>query len=382
MYNQLLMLEQCSKIIKDFEANYIHTGQKYNIFKAAGICENERIICRIIADLLNPEGDHYKGCAFLNLFIEVINEKLIEPLAVNTENTRVYTEYGTDLNRRIDIVIEDENVFIPIEVKVNARDQENQISHYAGFSRKKNKKNYIPVFYLTIDRNDPENAKKDEYIPISFKNEILKWLNKCVKINDVEYAKPVFEILKQFTGSIKSLYGISGDEKMEKAIEQIIFQSEDSVNAAINIRNSLDLLDDQVSEIFKDKILQQLKKHIPNAKWMLDSNGSKWNYIDMPFKNGKYLFAVSCNWQITVWSENKISKAFDKSVYEKMTALTNAVDEKWDDNYVWASSKVPYLGNPGLNEYLFMYRLYKQYSEHTSEVVDSIIKIYNELNNI
>jgi hypothetical protein len=73
--NCAIILEQCSTVLKRFEDNDIQTGRKYNIFKIANINEKEVIMCRILADLLDPKGRHYRGDTYLRYFIEIINEK-------------------------------------------------------------------------------------------------------------------------------------------------------------------------------------------------------------------------------------------------------------------------------------------------------------------
>ena len=114
------LLEQCSTTIKRFDESYKQTGGKYNIFRVTDIFKDEVKTCKVIGDLLNPNGSHYRGDYFLKCFIELINEKISSPLVIDTNNAQVKNEYLTDLNRRIDIVIEDGNIFIPIEVKIYA----------------------------------------------------------------------------------------------------------------------------------------------------------------------------------------------------------------------------------------------------------------------
>ena len=379
-----MLLEQCSAVLKGFENNDMQTGRKYNIFKIANIFEKEVIMCRVLADLLNTKGRHYKGDTYLKYFVEIINEKLKTPLGLDTKNARVYTEYSTDIKRRIDIVIEDGKVFIPIEVKIYARDQEEQVSDYAQFSRLKNGNRNIPVLYLTIDGKDPDNAKAGEYVNVSFETDILIWLKKCLKNNDTEKTAPVREILRQLIEAVKSICGKSEDEKMENAVAQLIIQSEDYVKAAAAIKQALETFENQAYALFKDKVLPQLQKSIAQASWNDESN--KWCSINIPFKNGNYIFSVNYNWrEMAIWlgDSNKGGNSKEENaIRKKMTALTGAADDQWGDIYVWASSGVPY---PGLgdsdDDSLFFYKLNKQYLEHTSEVVNAIVSFVNELNN-
>ncbi|MDR0290719.1 MAG: PD-(D/E)XK nuclease family protein, partial [Treponema sp.] len=63
--NCAILLEQCSAVLKGFESNDAQTGRKYNIFKIANINEKEVIMCRVLADLLDPKGLHNQGDIYL-----------------------------------------------------------------------------------------------------------------------------------------------------------------------------------------------------------------------------------------------------------------------------------------------------------------------------
>jgi hypothetical protein len=302
------------------------------------------------------------------------------PFGLDTKNARVYTEYSTDVRRRIDIVIDDGKMFIPIEVKIYAKDQENQISDYARFSLLKKNSN-IPVLYLTIDGKDPDNANVNEYISISFKRDVLLWLNKCLRDNDTENIVPIREILKQLIVAIKSVCGKSEDEKMENAIEKLITDSEDKVKAAIEISKTLDGFWERPYNLFKDKVLTQLQKTISDAYWKDDK---KYSYIIIPFKNGNYELGINYDWHhMEIWTdESKSSSKEINAIRKKMSELMRAEDEKWGEDYIWANLNIPYLGYPDIDENLFFYRLNKQYLENTSEVINTIVNIVKELENV
>ena len=379
------LLEHCSGTVKEFEKNYIQTGQKYNIFKITGLYKDEVKICKVLADLLDPHGSHYKGDYFLLRFIETINEKMPSPLIVSTKNARVRTQYSTDNNRFIDIAIEDGNIFIPIEVKINAGDQENQVSDYYKFSCKKNKNKNIPVVYLTIDGKSPSDAKENEFAAVSFKHDILKWLNNCLKNPEVEEAKPVFEVLKQLILSVKLICGILEDEKMEKAIVSLVAQSEDSIKAAIAIKQAVESFDNLMWELFKTKILDSLKKHIPDAEYL---EGSGWCYINLPIKNknGQYALQINYDWVkmcVQISGTIKSAKQSEKNALNKiMTELTGTDGEIWDNSYVWGTEKFSYPPFSDIDDVdLYCYKLYKEYSENTTEAVNTILKFVNALNN-
>ena len=380
------ILEQCSSTIKRFDESYKQTGEKYNIFKVTNIFTDEVKICKVIGDLLNPKGSHYKGDYFLKYFIETINKKTSVPFAFNLNNVQVKNEYPTDINRRIDIVIEDGSTFLPIEVKIYAGDQENQVSHYAEFSRLKNRGKNIPVLYLTIEGKEPSNAKTGEYIPISFKNDILKWLNNCLRNNEIEKAIPVFEILKQLIASIKSFCGFSEDDKMEKAILELVTQSEDNIKAAMAITKAFESLlfeiDDNSWELFSTKMLSQIQKAVPDAESNVDDG---WHYINIPIRNGRYYFELNYNWDKLCIQRSDSNKKGDlkeeKALHNKLTELTG-MPGKDSDGFIWYSDKYTYPPFVNIEPDLYFYRLNKEYLENTTEVVNLILNFVNELNKV
>jgi hypothetical protein len=101
------LLNGVTEIIKGYEAEWQKTGEKYNIFTVAGIAHKEVIMCRVLADLMNPRGKHGQGSRYLTLFWEKIASKLPGRPALVIEHTRVTTERVPDKNRRIDIALED-----------------------------------------------------------------------------------------------------------------------------------------------------------------------------------------------------------------------------------------------------------------------------------
>jgi hypothetical protein len=84
----------------------------YNVFHILGISAKEVIMCRFLADLLNPEGQHGCGISFLKSFMhDVLNEYSMSDIQL--ARTEVAAEYVIDNERRIDIVIQNPRFFCP-----------------------------------------------------------------------------------------------------------------------------------------------------------------------------------------------------------------------------------------------------------------------------
>ena len=90
----------------------------------------------MIADLLNPRGQHGAGAEYLKIFLRdcLGMEKMDTKLA---DQAIVTAEYAIDDERRIDIVIEIGSYFLPIEVKIYAADQKSQCFDYYQYAKRR-----------------------------------------------------------------------------------------------------------------------------------------------------------------------------------------------------------------------------------------------------
>jgi hypothetical protein len=376
-----LLLQRSAEIIQNYDALYRKTGKKYNIFKIARISEKELFICRVIADLLNTRGSHCQGDGYLKLFWSIVSGKTENCPKLNTSNAVTTTEYSIEANRRIDIVIEDGSVFIPIEVKIWAGEQKNQIKDYAKYSQKKNGGEYVPVLYITLYGESSETAAGNEYISISFCEDILAWLEKCLKTDETANAPPIREIIKQLIEAVKSILGYSEDRDMDEAIMALILQSEETIRSAAKIENVLGAIDDEKWEIFKGVIFKKVQKQFPNASiWDGDDD---WYAISVPVKNGAYTLYINYDWQsITVEAKDtEMPASIEKKINKAMIALTGVSDDQIDG--VWrADNIVRYPGMETVEEGIYPYLLYKKYKQNPEEAANHIIAMANELEKI
>lgn len=232
----------------------------FNVFDVLSVQYKEVIMCRMLKDLLDPKGKHGKGNKFLKLFFKVIKEskgEIVPEEVLDNSNIQVNTEYSIDGNRRIDILIRVGARYIPIEVKIYAREQQNQVRDYLNYCQAKQRqagnKDKTVLLYLTLDGHEPsekstgcndsiervdscsENCgqncnqtssivdskllsdldnsselkdsvhSKDQckvIIPISFKEEICKFLELCLKEADNE---SLYSNIKQYLYAVESI---------------------------------------------------------------------------------------------------------------------------------------------------------------------------------
>lgn len=258
-----LLLSEVSHISKKYELINKNTGGYFNIFDIANIAKDEVCVCRFIYELINPKGSHYQGYTYLKLFAEhVLNMNFSD---YDYKKAIVHREYVISNGRRIDLVIEIGDKLIPIEVKIYAKDQYRQCFDYYSFYAKNSN-----VFYLTLDGRCPskESAEgltktKDggykEVTQISFENEILTWLNKCISHYETIRIAPIREVILQFMGVIRSMTNLLVEEK-EVEIVSKISSSKENMKSAIDIEKSLKTC--KINMI--KRVLESIEKRLNN----------------------------------------------------------------------------------------------------------------------
>ena len=126
-----------------------------NLFIALRMEQNEVVMCRFLADLLDPKGWHKRKTQFLKSFLQDV-VKLKDVEKAQLENTCVMTEYRIDNGRRIDIMLQNPAFSVPIEAKINAGDQESQCYDYFPYVRN------AKLVYLTKWGDAPSEWSRKE----------------------------------------------------------------------------------------------------------------------------------------------------------------------------------------------------------------------------
>lgn len=261
------ILLEVSSISKKYELLNQKTGSYFNIFDIANIATDEVKICRVIYELINTKGSHYQGFTYLKLFVKYVLDLENEISEDDYKDIKVYREYIIENDRRIDLVIETKDKFIPIEVKIFAGDQDKQCYDY--FKKAKNSN----MYYLTLDGKPPSKESASgltlvesrngcvesfkEVTQISFANHILVWLEKCVETQETIRVAPIREILLQLIAIIRKLTNqIGACEEME--IIDVISASSENFKSAEKIVNSINKTK---TEMLKN-VLSELEKKV------------------------------------------------------------------------------------------------------------------------
>jgi hypothetical protein len=217
------LLNQVS-IISNKNAEILEaTGGRFNMFTICGVNHYENTHSAIIAEFLNPNGSHGLKSKLLECFIETLGEYFTVQY-FNFEKSRVRTEFLTE-EGRIDILVEDDqNKAIIIENKIYANDQPEQLKRYNRYA--KFYKNGYQILYLTLFGDDAsdQSSKGVTYLTISYKENIINWLEKCVSI--ASRFPIVRETLIQYINHLKQLTNQDMDTKNKEEITEVLSKIE------------------------------------------------------------------------------------------------------------------------------------------------------------
>ena len=132
----------------------------FNVFNILGLWSEEvRLHSSFLAELLNPNGNHGMGDAFLGQFLQLVIEERSNYIQSNKVSPEIVERYigpnTEDEGGRLDIIIEDGNHAIIIENKIYAVDQKRQLLRYDNYGKKhfRYSDNYYLV-YLTLDGHE------------------------------------------------------------------------------------------------------------------------------------------------------------------------------------------------------------------------------------
>lgn len=279
-------LLECKQITAQHAEAKKNRRRTYNIYQLLDITDKEIQMCRILADLLDPDGVHDEGIKYLKVFFDTVLHIDLPDSVLR--GAKVEREYPIINKRRIDIVIDYQGGFIPIEVKINAEDMKSQCYDYYHFARKTDPDTFVvyltrngcmpSAYSLTGEKGDRLDEK---YIHcISFEGDILSWLDKIKRIAD----ENMVPMLEQFEGAVLDfLYSEGESYKMD--LSEKILESSSNLRTAIAIADSLNFakaeLMKRLFQEFENQMEPLLKKYNlePEMK-------SKWyHYKDTATEN-------------------------------------------------------------------------------------------------
>ncbi len=255
-------------------------GENYNLFSILNIERYELKHSALIANLLDPKGSHGCGDAFLRAFFEIALKERAYPFEDCT-HLHSYTEYYTgpiagDTGGRIDILVKSSCYGLIIENKIYAGDQDKQLTRYDNYGKKTFGADRYLLVYLTLYGYDAskestatKSAEEVGYLRLSYAEDILRWLEQCVRLAD---NKPlVRESLNQYIRTIKQL---TYQDMNQKDIRKIIDLAVDHPEVVATLSSKRDAI---AQGIRKKYIFAELKKYADQKGWLYDDSESSYN---------------------------------------------------------------------------------------------------------
>ena len=239
-------------------------------FNLLSIIEKDRdeahVHSKVIYNLLSQDWGKKDKETFLTLFLKEIG---IEDDNIYDKNWEVTREKAFDLDTikgRLDFEIKSKDCIYIIEMKIDAGDQPEQLIRYQEFAKEQHKK--YKIFYLTLDGHNAskksigeeenlEENQKVEYTNISFKEEILNWLENCLKL--VEGKENKLACINQYIASINKILG-----EKEIRIKDNILKSVKDIKNAITIYEKLNDKLQVTLENFMSWLKEKLRTRIGN----------------------------------------------------------------------------------------------------------------------
>jgi hypothetical protein len=247
-----------NQVLSIYKNSVEKTENNFNIFRILQIESDEvRLHSRILKSLieLNIAGfikaiptSYWNKTSkptdgFLRVRLEVPCSSLIE---------------GTN-DGRIDIIVEFENLLIIIENKIYASDQNQQLVKYHEYG-KSSGKDFL-LLYLTPTGKEPTNAsiyqansneglQPGEYHLISYKNEILNWLETFRKeLESKKEFNGIHEITRQYIQTLKNICLIMTEEQKERL--QQLLENHEILNHVHQLKYDIETIENKIHEIWR-----------------------------------------------------------------------------------------------------------------------------------
>jgi len=272
------LMKDCLFIQKEKEISKAK-GDFFNIFKILGLSTNEvRTHSAFISELLDPNGSHGQTRKFLDIFLDIIDVKILNIKEVTITKEKYISVINKDYTKggNIDILIEifdqdGKKHIIKIENKIHAADQRNQLLRYYDYE----KESTIGLLYLTLFGTKPEIIstqhlqENQDYKVISYQSHINRWLENCTKVSTVPQI--ILTQIQQYIYLIKLL--TNNNPYMEET-KNLLKNNLDYLKVVKEINDSYNSL---IRDCCK-KIRDELKFGAPQEFYTLNENNEKINF--------------------------------------------------------------------------------------------------------
>jgi len=311
-------------------------GEVFNIYEILNLKTQEvRTHSAFIAALLNPKGRHLLGNTFLEAFLKILEESEI-PFQLDSSSTLCKVEFSignkgiTDFTGGIiDIFLKDkEGNSITIENKIDASDQDDQLTRYCNYNKGKN-----TVIYLTKFGDEPSEksiqnlSKESNYYLLAYNSHIIKWLEEC---QSIAYDQPILrESIKQYKILIQKITNtLTNQQDLE--LKRVMLQN---LNEAELIANNYQKLINEVKNDFREELKNILQKQF--SSFQLETRlpihqhySSLWFRSELLNKK-RIWFGVESFSGKGHLDGNLFVGMYDDANFIENTEKLNSLNEKW-----------------------------------------------------
>lgn len=252
------LLRQVQSILELREQQPAAPGDSFNVLSLLITSNQEELThCRLLYELLRPEGSHGFGDQFLRAFFELV---LRRPFPADAAVMREYAieSHGSPESGRIDLLIQGQGVCYPIEVKLRAEDQLRQIERYVQFAAKSREHQ---VYYLSLDGHEPSEksaggVEETDFTCLSFGEDIRRWLVRC---GEIAWCAPaVAGTIQQYIALLDRLTGNQQGDRYMEMVKKTVGSSRENYESAAAIEAVLAPLRAEMME----QVFTEIEEHI------------------------------------------------------------------------------------------------------------------------
>ncbi len=271
-------------------------------------------LSRIVADLLNPNGNHGQGAAFLKLLLEGLQysaaSEHLDHASVEVEVERTIKD-----DRRLDICVSIGGHCLAIENKPYAGDQQDQIKDYLGWLKGREFESFV-LIYLS-PQGEPPSAESVEltYLDAEFGVDHFKimpyhktlgdleedgyddyrldytftaWLADCRKHCDVDRLRWFLREAETFCA--RTFGGQTVAKSESNTLREFVLSDEKNWDVALTVANALPRVKEEVLLRFMKMVWYQATER----GWPSESYG-EWRYASRARKSHLRMYRTT--WQ-------------------------------------------------------------------------------------
>lgn len=306
------------------------------------ISTKELLHSKILAELLNPQGRHRCGEAFLREFLSQIG--ISEPQKLSEAHAD--TEVGTADGRRIDILITwEKDRAIIIENKLNnAVDQPDQLKDYLkDVTEHKGRKVLKTVYIPLMESRTTHETICGEVVHL-YPRQLLEWLAACKKNcpEAISYIRE-YELLLNYMNTVNINYMNAKElyDQLSKA-DPSLMQTAETLARIVNSPEWLNIIRTRILEDVKTALPGE---YLPELKFQFQTRTSElWLWFD----NYKYWISID------VVDKYQLYLYFDKKQEQLPDGIVSDMEGAYGREY-W-------------------YRLKEQYSRYSEEEYTKMIR--------